>query len=159
MWEDGTLTKYVAAWKEPASRIPLLVRPAPQIGDVGLRRLLELAQLQGLDLLSNVLRNPVAKELARYPNIRDLTVQFRLVEDETVDALLDQIAAMPGLRRLHLQGHARIEYGTRPNDADLMQVRNLAGLKRLYLSDSPAVSDAAIEELRRAHPSLIVNRL
>jgi uncharacterized protein (TIGR02996 family) len=156
-WEDGTLTTFLAAWPAPASRIPLWACPAPQIQDDGLRRLLALPQLCGLDLQSYVLRNPVAKELAGYPKLRDLTVEFRLVDHETVDAVLDQIVAMPNLRRLHLKGHERPDHGTRPNDADLLRLGALSGLKRLYLW-APWVSDGAIEAFRRVRPSVIVNR-
>jgi uncharacterized protein (TIGR02996 family) len=159
MWDDGELAKLVAKWKDPASRIPLLVRPAPQIDDEGLRSLLALPQLEGVDLEAHVLRNPVVKELATYSNIHDLTVEFRLVDSGTVDAMLYQVGAMRGLRRLHLKGHENIDYGNRPNDSDLLCLSSLPTLKRLYLADSPAVTDSGIEELQRALPSLIIRRV
>ena len=61
---------------------------------------------------------------------------------------------MPGLRRLHLKGHERIEYSDRPNDSDLRRLSGMARLRRLYVSDSPAVSDSGIKQLQRARPSL-----
>ena len=104
LWDDGELVKLVAKWKDPASRIPLLVRPAPQMGDDGLRDVFSLPQLEGLDLLANVLRNRAVKELGSYPNIRDLTVEFRLVDSSTVDAVLSQIADMRRLASFAFEG-------------------------------------------------------
>lgn len=159
LWSDTAVAELLSKWKGPAARTPLLVRPAPQIDDSGLERILGLPQLQGLMLQAHVLRNPSAQSLDQCAGLRDLTVEFRLVEAATVDAMLDRIAASADLRRLHLSGHDRVGYGDRPNDADLLRLRGLARLKRLYLSDTPAVTDKGIEELRRLCPSLIVARL
>lgn len=158
LWDDGTLGAAVAAWKGPAAAVPLFVRPAPQIGDDALRQLLALPQLEGLDLESNVLRNPAVRELARFPNLVELHVQFRLVPPDTVDAVLAQLAGMPGLRRLHLHGHDRLDYGDRPNDHDLIALSPCPGLKRLHLSSSPAITDAGIAALQNARADLAITR-
>ena len=156
--EDGSLAPLIAKWKDPVARIPLLVRLAPQIGEDELRRVLELPQLQGLELESYVLRHPVVKELSRYPNLVELSVEFRLVAPDTIDAVLSQIIAMPGLRRVHLKGHERLDHGERPNDVDLAMLRAAPKLKRLRLSASPAVTEHGIADLRAARPDLSVVR-
>ena len=155
-WDDGTLAPLVAKWKAPASTVPLLVRPAPQIDDEGLRRVLELRPLQALELQTNILRLPSVRELARYPDLVELAVEFRLVAADTIDAVLAQIIAMPELRRLHLMGHERLDHGNRPNDADLPLLRAAPKLRRLRLSASPAVTERGIEELKSARPDVIV---
>src|SRR5688572_10147457 len=71
----------------------------------------DLPQLQGLGLESYVLRHPIVKELSKYPNPVELTVELRLVAPDTVDAVLAQIIAMPGLRRLYLKGHEQLDHG------------------------------------------------
>ena len=156
--EDGSLAPLIAKWKDPVARIPLLVRPAPQIGEDGLRRVLELPQLQGIELESYVLRHPVVKELSRYPNLVELSVEFRLVAPDTIDAVLAQIIAMPGLWRVHLKGHERRDHGERPNDADLAMLRAAPKLKRLRLFASPAVTERGVADLRAARPDLSVVR-
>lgn len=158
LWADTELSQNLAAWKLPISRIPLFVRPAPQILDEGLRGILTLPQLDGLDLPSNVVACPVVQELSHYSKIRELVLEFRLVKDDIVDAVVEQLAHMAGLRMLHLKGHDRIDYGTRPNDSDLARISKNSSLRRLLLSDSPAVSDSAIKGLNRACPSLVVCR-
>jgi uncharacterized protein (TIGR02996 family) len=158
MWDDGELAPLVARWREPASQIPLHIRPAPQIGDDGLRQLLRLPQLQGLELEAHVLRNQSARELSQLAGVVELTVEFRLVDNATVDAMLAQIVSMIGLKRLHLKGHESIQHGTRPNDADLFLLRTSTNLKRLFLSASPAVTDGGIAELRRKLPNLLIDR-
>ena len=139
--------------------MPLRVTPAPQIDDEALRRVLALPQLEGLDLLTHVLRNPAVKSLAQCPNLVDLTLELRLVDADTVDAVLAQLPALPALRRLRLKGHERLDHGDRPNDADLLQLQSVPALKRLYLFATPAVTDAGIEALRAARPALIVTRV
>ena len=154
MWCDTELAGVLAGWKGAVTAIPLFVCPAPQIGDLGVQQLLSLRQLQALDLKSNVLLNPSVLRLRECAKLCELSVEFRLVGVDTVNVMLDQIVSMCNLRRLRLKGHERLEYGTRPNDADLLRLSGLRDLKRLYLSSAPAVTAAGIEELRRALPML-----
>lgn len=157
-WDDGSLAPLVAKWKAPASSVPLLVCPAPQIDDDGLRRVLDLPQLQALELETNVLRHQSVKELARFGNLVELAVELRLVEPEKVDEVLAQIVAMPALRRLYLKGHERLDHGNRPNDGDLSLLKTARNLRRLCLSASPAITERGIEELRAARPDLKIVR-
>jgi uncharacterized protein (TIGR02996 family) len=101
-WCDSDYAGYLTKWKGPVTQVPLMVRPAAQIDDGGLRTLLDLPQLYALDLKSNVLSNPTAKELGKYPKLHELTLELRLVEASTVDALFDQITAAPALKRVRL---------------------------------------------------------
>jgi uncharacterized protein (TIGR02996 family) len=156
---DGELANVVAAWKEPVSSIPLFARPAPQCDDDDLRVVLDLPQLEGLRLDAHVLRNSLAHQLARFPKVVDLVIEFRLVDDAWVDLMLEQILGLTGLRRLHLIGHDRIEYGKRPNDADVLRLRKAPALKRLFVSDAPAVTDEALAEFRRTRPTTTVERV
>jgi uncharacterized protein (TIGR02996 family) len=158
-WCDTDLSAALAAWKAPAREVPLLVQPAPQILDEGLRRIFALPQLEGLVLATRVLRSPVIAELAACAGVRDLTLELRLLDGVTVDAILDQAVRMPRLRRLHLEGHALLDHGDRPNDGDLLRLRSLPALKRIELTNCPAVSEAAIVELRRARPELSIHRI
>ena len=156
--DDGDQSLLVAKWDEPAARIPLFIRMAPQIDDKAMRRLLRLRQLMGIKLPSHALRNPVVTTLARCRKLRELNVEFRLVESGIVNAVVEQIVRLPRLRRLCLEGHHLRDYGDRPNDADLLRFREALALKRLYLPHSPAVTEAAIDELHRARPGLMVKR-
>jgi uncharacterized protein (TIGR02996 family) len=157
-WADSDFAGLLSLIKDPVSRIPLSITAAPQIDDEGLRLVLALPQLQGLNLPSRALRDDVAKQIGNCVNLRDLTIEFRLVEEAVVNALLDRIVALPNLRKLRLIGHDRITHGTRPNDADVLRLAAIPALKRLRLSDSPAVTATGIAELQRSKPSLIVDR-
>lgn len=158
LWCDTEASRLLAAWKAPARAVPLLVRPAPQIAEEGLRRIFALPQLQALILETAVLRSPAIADLATAcPNLRDLTLEFRLLDDRTADAALAQAERLP-LHRLHLQGHALLDHGHRPNDQDLLGLSGIPTLRRLDLTDCPAVSEAAFAELSRAASALRVRR-
>jgi uncharacterized protein (TIGR02996 family) len=159
MWADSGLAGELARWRRALLKVPLLVRPAPQIADEGLRVILDLPMLYGLELVSNVLRLPVVAELGSRPSVRDLTVEFRNVEPERVDLVMDQIVQLAGLRRLHVKGHERIDHGHRPNDADVARLAALPELRSLRVSAAPSVSDDALAAARRQRPDLVVTRL
>jgi len=120
--------------------------------------MLAIPQLLAIDLPSYVLRHPSVRTLSQYSRLREITIEVRNVENDTVDAVFAQLAVMPEMRRLRLRGHENLQYGNRPNDQDLLVLQNAPALQRLILSDSPAVTDAGIEALKRAHPQLIVER-
>lgn len=155
---DDELVGIVGKWKEPASVAPLFVHPAPQAGDETLRTILRLPQLHGLHLETVTVRLPAVGELASYPNLTELKIELRNVEPAYVDAVLDQLLQLPNLRRLHLVGHDRIDYGNRPNDADLLRFKSSIKLKRIDLSPAPALTDVGIGEFRRLRPDVIVKR-
>jgi uncharacterized protein (TIGR02996 family) len=155
---DDTIARAVGAWKGPAREVPLFVTAAPQVTNAGLNVYLGLPQLRGLDLPANALRNSAVQGLGANVTLQELAVELRLVEPETATAVLDQVASMTALRRLTLEGHDRLEYGDRPNDRDLLRLRGLSGLRRLYLANCPAVTEEGIAELRRALPSLVSRR-
>ncbi len=146
---DGDTIPAVAKWKEPAASIPLFMRSAPQNDDGTLQQMLAIPQLLAIDLPSYVLRQPsIQRQLSQYPRLREITIELRHVENDTVDAVLAQlVAVMPEMRRLRLQGHEDLQYGNRPNDQDLLALQNAPALQRLILSDSPAVTDAGIAAL------------
>ena len=155
-WDDE-LGQIVARWKEPASRIPLFVHPAPQVSDESLRTLLRLPQLEGLHLETVPLGLAAVRELASYPGLVELRIELWNVEREVVDAVLDQLVLMPNLRRLRLEGHELLEYGARPNDADLLRLSAVKALKRLKLSAAPAVTDAGVSRLGEVRPDIVVS--
>ena len=155
---DTELAGVIAKWPAPASRVPLFVRPAPQIADEGFRILLGLPQLMGLDLESKVVKLDAALDLAHRPDLTRLGLSFRLVDEARVDAMMDCLMAMTGLRRVSLHGHALLSHGVRPCDADLLRLTALPALARLELVDCPVVTDEGIAALREAHPELVVSR-
>ncbi|MFO0958413.1 MAG: hypothetical protein U0800_13445 [Isosphaeraceae bacterium] len=120
--------------------------------------ILAIPSLQGLDLPSNVLRNPSATELGPCNRLVDLSVELRLVEPDRIDAMLDRIVGLVKLRRIHLKGHDRLGYGDRPNNADVERVAALPALKVLRLTDTPAVDEAVLDAIRRSRPGLAVVR-
>jgi len=120
--------------------------------------MLAIPQLLAIDLPSYLLRHPSVKTLSHYTRLREITIEVRNVENDTVDAVLAELAVMPEMRRLRLRGHENFQYGNRPNDHDLLALRNARALQRLILSDSPAVTDAGIEALKRVRPQLVVER-
>jgi uncharacterized protein (TIGR02996 family) len=155
---DGDTIPAVAKWKVPAASIPLFIRSAPQNDDGTLQHMLAIPQLLAIDLPSYVLRQPSVRALSQYPRLREITIEVRNVENDTVDAVFAHLAVMPEMRRLRLRGHEDLQYGNRPNDQDLLVLQNAPALQRLILSDSPAVTGAGIEALKRARPQLIVER-
>ena len=157
LWDDGSVGETIDGWQEPASLVPLLVKPAPQICDRGLRRLIGLKQLEGLILDANVLENSSVHELETCKNLLDLSVEFRNVSNDTVDMLIRQMASL-NLRYLEITGHDLLEYGQRPNDSDLRELGAIRGLKRLTLADSPAVTENGISEIRKMLPHLALQR-
>jgi uncharacterized protein (TIGR02996 family) len=154
---DDELIDIVAKWKEPASTIPLFVRPAPQADDATLRKILALKQLEGLSLETATVRLPAVRELASYANLVDLKIELRNVEGEVVDAVLGQLERLPNLRRLHLIGHDRPGHGDRPNDADLVRFEDSKKLKRLIISSAPAVTESGIAAFKKSRPDVVVN--
>lgn len=157
-WDDGSLGELVERWGEPASRVPLFVSPAPQIGDEGLRRLLGLPRLQGLDLPGYVLRLPAAAGLSGCAGLEELTLELRNVGDDDAERALAPLAGMPALRRLTLKAHDLPDRSRRPNDADVVRLAGLSGLTRLTLAHAHAVGDGAVDELKRRRPGLTVVR-
>lgn len=155
---DDTIARAVGAWKGPAREVPLFVTAAPQITDAGLDAYLGLPQLRSLDLPGHALRNAAVRRLGSNVTLRELAVELRLVAPATATAVLDQVASMTALRRLSLRGHDRLAYGDRPNDRDLLRLRGLTGLRRLSLSNCPAVTEEGVAELRRTLPSLAIRR-
>jgi uncharacterized protein (TIGR02996 family) len=157
-WSDEQLALTVATWEGDLRAVPLHVRLAPQISDVGLGIYLDWPRLTGLDAPAHALRNPAVGRLGHCAALRQLTLEFRLLSSERVDGLMDQVVRLTGLRRLGLKGHHLREYGDRPNDGDLQRLGGLAGLRRLRLDDCSAVTEAGLATLRQALPGLVIER-
>jgi uncharacterized protein (TIGR02996 family) len=155
LWDATKALDAIEKWRGDICRVPLFVETNIS-GNLG--RVLALPQLEALSLSGKDLIEPAMKALGSCSNIRELSLSFRLADNAAIADAIDQVVSMTALRQLHLKSDARIDKGLRPNDVDLGRLSRLDGLKRLYLSDCPAVSEQGIQELQRKRPSLVVQR-
>jgi uncharacterized protein (TIGR02996 family) len=151
-WSDDRLAQAVAGWKGPIRDIPLLVRPAPQITDVGLAVYLDMPGLVGLELPGHALRNQVLERLSERQDLRELALFLTGLDSSEGLEVLEQVGKLTGLRQLKLHGTFR------PNDEDLARWHGLDNLRWLILYGCHAVTEAGVAGLQQALPSLAIER-
>lgn len=158
-FDDGTLGKRVARWKPPVSRIPLWVKPAPQITDKGLKTIFKLPQLCGLSFFSNTLESCGAVlKLGEVKKLRRLKMDIRHFQPDRWALIMTQILKLENLYELMIEAEWNEEFGLRPTDSDILRFAALKNLRKLDLVKATVVSDAAIEQLQLLRPDLRITR-
>ncbi len=158
-FDDGSFGKRVAKWKPPVSEIPLWVKPAPEISDVGLEKIYNLEQLCGISFFSNTLEKTSAVlKLGEVKRLRRLKMDIRFLSQERWCALMEQILKLDNLYELMLEAEWNEEFGLRPTDEDVLRLGALKNLKKLDLVKATAVTGAALEQLKALRPDLRIMR-
>jgi Leucine Rich repeat len=122
-------------------RLQILFLAGTQITDKGLAKLTALPALQGLDISNDGITDAGLREVARIEKLHIL----RLVRTKITDEGLKELTKLPHLDTLDLQD-------TKVSDLGMKELARCARLRCLKLLSRTDVTQAGVNELRKALP-------
>lgn len=164
-WNGNGVTDAGLKELAPCRNLERLDLTGNRVTDAGVRALAPLPKLSALHLVGTGVTDAGVRELARRETLTDLSLGGAWVSEGFRTAVVREVAALGGLKRLRLHGVeltdanlrelARLKAltvlaldGCRVTDAGIGELAPLQNLARLDLSGTP-VSDAGVKELAR----------